>query len=423
MPRTREASAIIEEQRAEIDRLRRELARVQLSSTARSDPPASPPARPAARHARLSPPRGGPRAHYDPGGSPQRRRAAPRAAERQPPPSPPTGGPARYAQSRDARDSPPSQHHRAPAELTPRSHSTLGQQSSLPYRQWAESEAAATEDEEVSQRALEESVEALRDELRTKERTVADVEAAVAARAELRASLQREADGLRRDSEELRRELTALRAEGSLEAQLQDEERLLHAAEERRRAAEERRAACEAEFDAELQRLHDQVDKEQSDFDGQRVELAADYEARLRETRQEMVASLESAKSAIVNRFAEERAQLRGRVTYLEKAIERKQREIEDWHEKNVEAQSLLKRTREAHARAQNAGKQRQELQRGQAERGERLAAKYETELRMKQDECERLRGMLQQYLSGSPPPPSGCSSASRSRRQRSPRR
>eukprot|EP01065_Artemidia_motanka_P052716 TRINITY_DN9594_c3_g2_i1.p2 TRINITY_DN9594_c3_g2~~TRINITY_DN9594_c3_g2_i1.p2 ORF type:complete len:398 (+),score=178.14 TRINITY_DN9594_c3_g2_i1:78-1271(+) len=381
MPAGGDHHGIIEEQQQEIAWLRRELARVTAE-------------------------RGGRRADDDSWSQQSGSRAADRL-QRQPASAPRGAGTRRHTLHHADLDR---------ADLSPRLRPTSTHAdalSSLPSLRSAYggggggggSRLGRSGDDDGSDRdtvSLADEVEALREELSAKKRTVEDVEAAVSARAELRASLQREAEELRADSEELREELSRLRADCSNEDELAEELRLQAAAEERIVAAERRRAECEAEFEEQRRELRQQAEREQGDLDSQRVELAAEYEEQLAVCREQIVAELETAKGEIVSKFTEERAKLRGRVAYLEKAIERKQREIEEWHEKNQEAQALLQRTKDAHARAQAASKHRADQLRGQADRGDRQVAKVEAELADKQKEVERLKGVLHQYLSGS---------------------
>eukprot|EP00756_Hemistasia_phaeocysticola_P009737 Hpha_TRINITY_DN14943_c3_g4::TRINITY_DN14943_c3_g4_i1::g.143116::m.143116 len=267
----------------------------------------------------------------------------------------------------------------------------------------------------------EPELEALREELARKAQTVADVEAAVEARAELRASLQREAEELRRDSEGLRRQLSSLRVGSALEQDIEEEVQRRVEAERRCEQLMRQQREMEEQHAAELQVLDQGAQEGQSELDCERDALHTEYTARLRDAREDAVAELEGAKAEILGRFEAERAKLRSRVNYLEKAIERKQRDVEEWHEKNVAAAAHLQRAKDAQTRARDTAKARAEQLRGQADRGDKLASRYEAELRAKEEEVERLRRELHQRLSFSDSAPSVTATPHTARRRGAP--
>eukprot|EP01060_Flectonema_neradi_P012932 TRINITY_DN19734_c0_g1_i2.p1 TRINITY_DN19734_c0_g1~~TRINITY_DN19734_c0_g1_i2.p1 ORF type:complete len:338 (+),score=81.03 TRINITY_DN19734_c0_g1_i2:48-1061(+) len=151
-------------------------------------------------------------------------------------------------------------------------------------------------------------------------------------------------------------------------------------------------------------------------------------EDSIQAVRQQMNQRLSEVQTEMEQQFVEEREKLEGRLEFLTRLNERKDAEIESQQIKKGEIANMLNQCKDAHRIVIEGCRTKFEHENKQALRHETNVSRLEREVRMKNEECNKLRERIRKAGGGVLPPPAvsriGSSpSASRKRNPITPKR
>eukprot|EP01060_Flectonema_neradi_P035180 TRINITY_DN6398_c0_g1_i3.p1 TRINITY_DN6398_c0_g1~~TRINITY_DN6398_c0_g1_i3.p1 ORF type:complete len:212 (+),score=26.70 TRINITY_DN6398_c0_g1_i3:89-724(+) len=128
---------------------------------------------------------------------------------------------------------------------------------------------------------------------------------------------------------------------------------------------------------------------------------STNLEDRLELEKSHMLNNLHETKTSLLEEFTTLRSRLRSRIAVLEKNGESKQRRIEELHEVNVEMEKKLLGHKEEHKRLQQQYKNRCETTHAQLVRAKMQEQQFQSELQLRNQECDDLKQLLHDQLSG----------------------
>eukprot|EP01063_Lacrimia_lanifica_P015847 TRINITY_DN22509_c0_g1_i1.p1 TRINITY_DN22509_c0_g1~~TRINITY_DN22509_c0_g1_i1.p1 ORF type:complete len:438 (+),score=151.70 TRINITY_DN22509_c0_g1_i1:33-1346(+) len=193
------------------------------------------------------------------------------------------------------------------------------------------------------------------------------------------------------------------RSAGDLEVILQSEKRLTQDAARRLQETEASFKMTEDTLQLEVQALRDRFNALRGDAPSEAAGgLAAERTERLGDIKAQMLQKLQRVTHDMEAQFAEERAKLENRIEYLTRMNDRKDHEVDTQKNRRAEISNLIGQARSNHKALMQGLQAKYEHERRETLQHESNAAKHERELRLKTDECEKLRERLRKVGSTS---------------------